>query len=242
MSAIITGGICDDFVVQKQMGFNLCLTLWTSLSNISERRPLLSLPMIVKQVQEKAIEELSQAIEEKEEIYDRIIEQIHKAVQSHPSAQQYKAEAIEFLQVALKDCWQELEESTRHFLATGESVFRAFRNTKEMDFAATAVEFAKGLEVELNTKVINRFRSFLEKRGNLPQIIQETREQGGSRSKLLSAVYSKRELTLGQIKYALEEAVRSPFTIYDEFQEFLKQKVTTLSFGLMGISFPKSYE
>jgi hypothetical protein len=243
VSAIITGGICDDFIVQQYEtdGIQFMLNLVDLFIKYQrERRPFLSLPMIVKQVQEKAAKELIQALREEDEIYDRIVEQIHNAVQSHPSAQQYKVEAIEFLQVALKDCWQELEGSTRHFLATGESVFRAFRTAKEVDFAATAIEFAKGLEVELNAKLINRFRSYLEKHEDLSQVIQETREQGGSHSKLLYAVSSKRGLTLGQIKYELKEAIRRPFTIYDEFREYLKQKSDHPNFWLDSDKFPKT--
>ncbi|HID20759.1 MAG TPA: hypothetical protein EYP28_07505 [Methanophagales archaeon] len=238
VSAILTGGICDDFIVQQYEtdGIQFMLNLVNLFIKYQRRRrPFLSLPIIVRQVQEEATRELSQAIEEKDEIYDRIVEQIHKAVQSHPSALQRKAEAIEFLQLALKDCWQELEESTRDFLTTGESVFRAFRTVKEVDFAAPAVEFAKALEVELNTKLINRFRSYSKKRGDFFQIIQR---KDGSRSKLLS----RKELTLGQIRYELKEVTSNPATVYVKFREYLKQESDTPDFWLDGDKFPKTLQ
>ena len=235
VSAIITGDICDDFIVQQYEtdGIQFMLNLVNLFIKYQrERRPFLSLPIIVRRVQEEATRELSQAIEAKDKIYDRIIEQIHKAVQSHPSAQQYRAEAIEFLQVALKDCWQELEELTRNFLITGESVFRAFRTVKEVDFAAPAVEFAKALEVELNAKLINRFRSYYKSFSK--RIQQKDRRR--------SVLLSDKELTLGQIKHELKEIISNSNAVYVIFREYLKQKSDSPDFWLDSDKFPKTLQ
>ena len=50
-----------------------------------------------------------------------------------------------------REVWPRLQIATRSFLATGEAIFRRHRDDPHFDFATAAIEYAKALEVELNS-------------------------------------------------------------------------------------------
>ena len=49
-------------------------------------------------------------------------------------------------------------ETERTFLATGEALLRAHREDPRFDFSATAMEYAKAVETELNALVFPALR------------------------------------------------------------------------------------
>ena len=57
--------------------------------------------------------------------------------------------------------WSLLEPGTRTFLATAEAVFRARRDDPRFDFSGPAVEYAKAVEMELNTLLFPALRRAL---------------------------------------------------------------------------------
>lgn len=63
--------------------------------------------------------------------------------------------------VISRTVWAALEPSSRTFLASAEAVFRARREDPAFDFSAPAVEYAKAVEVELNTLIFPVLRRVL---------------------------------------------------------------------------------
>ena len=115
---------------------------------------------------------------------------------------------MEFLSATLSRCWGDLEDESRQFLMTGESVFRLFRasGAPDLDYAAVALPLAKSLEVELNTKLLRRFREYLRAQGNLDAAVAEAHSRR-IRLALEPSTRSRRALSLGEFARELGQMI-----------------------------------
>jgi len=224
LSVTVTGSLCRDAIVERYDSDNLLF-----MSNLvdrllmyqRERREFLALPALVGARRESVAEGAREAgsQEEKEEIWNRLSDDFDR-LSRHPQVLHHRREAKEFLRVALRRSWDELEESSRGFLVTGEAIFRAFRGAIEAwDFLPVSGEFCKALEVEIEAKFIDRFRQFLRSRGELGRF----REQpAGKKMLLLSALRGRRKLSLGEFARELQRSVSGTELIYVAFREYVE--------------------
>jgi hypothetical protein len=78
--------------------------------------------------------------------------------------------------------WQQLEYSTRVFLASAEATFRARRHDPAFDFSAPAVEYAKAIETEVNALIFRPLRKLYSKgspQGRLVRVNERELDLGG---------------------------------------------------------------
>lgn len=247
VSATITGGIClDQFQNYKTDANKLILNLvdlFVKYQNM--RSPFLGLYQTVKQIKKDSAEELAQALKKRdpESTYDKISEEISRLVleKIRKIPEKIGLKAARFAEDKLKEIWEELEDETRIFLISGETFYQQNRLIKpesKLDFSGAIVLFAKAIETELVTKLLEKFRDYLEKSGRSSQLgLEKIRSK--TNAVLFDYLFKGREkLSLGQIGFYLR-CINSSDPIISELRNFLLESREP-NYWILKEAFPKT--
>ncbi|MBC7077824.1 MAG: hypothetical protein H5T92_05915, partial [Synergistales bacterium] len=211
-SVIITGSICSDRVLEEAPhdGVKLVCNLLEVLLELQRERRAFFLGMAFRNVKQRWAPKVAAAQDKgvADPLWDRIANRLLAALESTSIPPRYREDAMEFLSATLSRCWADLEDESRQFLMTGESVFRLFRasGAPDLDYAAVALPFAKSLEVELNTKLLRRFREYLRAQGNLDAAVAEAHSRRICLA-LEPSTRSRGALTLGEFARELGQMI-----------------------------------
>ena len=249
VSATITGGIClDQFQKYKTDANKLILNLvdlFVKYQNM--RSPFLGLYRTVKQIKKDSAEELAQALKKKdpESTYNKISEEISRLVleEIRKIPEKIRLQVARFAEDKLKEIWEELEDETRIFLISGETFYqqnRLIKSESKLDFSGAIVLFAKAIETELVTKLLKRFRDYLEKSDRSSQLgLEKIRSK--TNAILFDYLFKGREkLSLGQIGFCLRY-INSPDPIISELRNFLLESKEP-KYWISKEAFPKTLD
>lgn len=247
VSATITGGICLDQFHDYQTDANkLILNLVNLfLQYQSMRGPFLGIYQAVRQIKKGAATELAQALEkgDPEPTYDKIAEDISKLVSDkiREIPKRIQLQATRLLKDKLKESWEELEEKTRNFLISGETVYQQNRNIEsglKFDFSVSIIPLAKAVETELAIKLFGRFRDYLERSGKSSRVGNE-KNRNKTNAVLFDYLFKGRKrLSLGQIGFYFG-CINGSDPIISELRNFLL-KSRKPNFWIVKGAFPKT--
>jgi hypothetical protein len=249
VSATITGGICLDKFQDYHTdanGFVLNLVnLFVQYQNM--RSPFLRFSETVQRIKKIAAPELAQASEreDRESIYDKVAEEISKAISEkiRNTPREARQKAAQFVKSRLSECWKGIEE-IHTFLISGETCYQLMRplgSTPGFDFSAVSVLFAKAIEVEVTTRLLGRFREGLKMNGRLTQVIRDDRRVKGKNERLFDYLKEEKRITLGDVNFYLGCVESSDDPILSEFRDFL-QTSKNPDFWTSKDAFPKTLD
>jgi hypothetical protein len=227
LSVTITGAPFYDRVLGAgssdavRFGMNLLMLL---LDEQRRRRPYLGLPDTIEtlrwQVPPDADEPTIAAFAHK----------VHDAIDDARMPEWALERAENSVRSALRDCWTELETRSHHRLRSGEAFFQLFRRVGEISFSGAIVEYAGAVEIELETKLFQKFREHLAGAGRLARLVSSRKD---TLAKYLDPAQDW-NLTLGAMCYILKQCAerRSTDPLLGALDEFLDSRCEDPGFWL----------